>query len=65
MEQRAESGVYSGYPESRVSSTKLNDMDRIIVKTRKQRLMKPLLSIYLLHSPKPEHSVLSVPPTLS
>ena len=28
MEQRAESGVYSGYSESRMSSTKLNDMEQ-------------------------------------
>ena len=28
MEQRAESGVYSSYPESRMSSTKLNDMEQ-------------------------------------
>ena len=40
MEQRAESGVYSSYPESRMSSTKLNDMDRIIVKTKSQKLKK-------------------------
>ena len=40
MEQREESGVYSGYPESRLNSTKLNNMDRIIEKTRTQRLIK-------------------------
>ena len=40
MEQREESGVYSGYPESRLNSTKLNYMDRVIEKTKSQRLMK-------------------------
>ena len=39
MEQREESGVYSGYPE-RLNSTKLNYMDRVIEKTKTQRLMK-------------------------
>ena len=40
MEQRAENGVNSSYPESRMSSTKLNDMDKIIEKTKAQKLKK-------------------------